>query len=379
MKIRKSMLLGAILGSALIGTAHADSTVTLYGLIDTGLYYQTGKVGQNDVNRGQNGSSYKSSIGMGSGQESESRFGLRGTEDLGGGLQANFVLESGFSSTDGTRNESDRLFGRRATVGLSDDTWGSIDLGRTYNLASDWFGDIDPFGTDFMQSSMGTAFSAANTVRYDNMVLYKTPVMGGFQFGVGYAFKFDDVDRETNFQTKDNNRALTVGARYTSGPLEIVGSYDRQYLYPSQPAPQQFIIGAAYDFQVAKLALAYGRTRDGVLSGQEYSLVGGAFNNNTAAKGEGDTNDAFTSRGLKIGSYLVGLTVPVSSTTSVFGSWQYADANQGLSNTSVYSIGSTYNLSKRTNLYAVASYGRDVAYVNGDRVATVGVGLRHAF
>jgi len=378
MKLSKTLLVGAAL-AAMAGTAAAETSVTLYGLIDTGLVYQRGKVGTSDANRGLYGRDYHTRLGMRSGVQSGSRFGLRGVEDLGDGLHVNFVLENGFNSGNGLEQQDKRLFGRRATVGLSSDAWGSLDLGRRTNIASDWFGAIDPFHTDFWTASMGTAFSAANTLRYDNMVMYQSPSFGGFQFGGGYSFSFDDVTRQTDFRTKENNRAITAGLRYSGGPLQVVFTYDKQMLKPNQPSPEQFIIGAAYDFEVVKLSLAYGRSTDGVMIGQGYDLMGGRANPNTPARGLGGTNGSFTWDGLRINSYLVGVSAPIGSASNVFASWQHASPNKGLENMNVYSVGYTYDLSKRTNLYALGSYNDAAAFVDGDKMLTVGVGLRHRF
>ena len=378
MKLTKTLFAGALL-AAMAGTAAAETSVTLYGLVDLGVVYQRGKVGVNDANRGDLGGDYTSRFGMNSGNQSGSRFGLRGVEDLGGGLQANFVLENGFLANNGNRDQAGRLFGRRATVGLSHDAWGSVDLGRNTNVASDWFGNIDPFGTDFWTASMGTTFSAANTVRYDNMVLYTGPNIGGFQGAVGYSFSFDDVERPSQFATNENNRAITAGLRYSGGPLQVVFTYDQQMLKPNQPSPQQFILGASYDFEVVKLSLAYGRSSDGVMIGQGYDLMAGRFNDNTPARGQGTTNSRFSWDDLKINSYLVGVSAPIGGASSIFASWQRADPNQGLDTTDVYSLGYTYDLSKRTNLYAFGSYADDAAFTAGNKMTTVGVGLRHRF
>src|SRR5690606_35266522 len=136
-----------------------------------------------------------SRFGMINGVQNGSRWGLRGTEDLGDGLQAVFQLESGFNSGNGNSAQGGRLFGRQATVGLQSESWGRLDLGRQTNIASKYFGSIDPFSLSYLNSTMGSAFSAANTVRYDNMVMYQTPSWGGFQAGIGYSFNGDDVDR----------------------------------------------------------------------------------------------------------------------------------------------------------------------------------------
>ena len=378
MKLTKTLLVGAIL-AGMGGVAAAETSVTLYGLIDLGVTYQSGKVGRTDANRGQYGSSSQSRFGMNSGVQNGSRFGLRGVEDLGDGLQAVFVLENGFNANNGTRGQGDRLFGRQATIGLRHAEWGQLDLGRQTNIASKYFSAIDPFATEFMTAGMGTAFSAANNVRYDNMVMFQTASYSGFQGGIGYSFSTDDVEGPTGFKTKENNRAITAGIRYVEGPLNVAFSYDRQQRKPNQPRPQQFIIGASYDFEVVKLAAAYGRSEDGTFAGQGFELMGGRQHAGGPAKGIGYTADRFTWDGLRINSYMVGVSAPVGASSSVFGSWQRADPNKNLYAMDVYSLGYTYDLSKRTNLYAFGSYADGAAFIKGDKMTTVGVGLRHRF
>ncbi|KAG1438579.1 hypothetical protein G6F57_019782 [Rhizopus arrhizus] len=156
------------------------------------------------------------------GVQNGSRWGLRGSEDLGDGLRAVFQLESGFNSGNGNSAQGGRLFGRQATVGLASDSWGQLDFGRQTNIASKYFGSIDPFGAGFGQANIGVALSAANTNRYDNMVMYQTPSFSGFQFGVGYSFNVNDTNAaQTGFKTADNTRAITTGLRYVNGPVNV--------------------------------------------------------------------------------------------------------------------------------------------------------------
>ncbi|XOT94945.1 porin, partial [Alcaligenes pakistanensis] len=127
--------------------------------------------------------------GLINGIQSGNRWGLKGSEDLGDGLRAVFVLESGFNLGDGNSAQGGRLFGRQATLGLAGDSWGQLDFGRQTNITSKYLSAIaDPFGGGFDQANIGGAFTSANTVRYDNMVMYQTPNFSGFQFGVGYSF-----------------------------------------------------------------------------------------------------------------------------------------------------------------------------------------------
>ncbi len=378
MKLKNTLLAGATL-AAISGVAYAETSVTLYGVVDVGVTYQRGKVGTTDSNRDLYGGSYHSRTGMTDGIQSESRWGLRGSEDLGGGLSAVFTLESGFSASNGTSSHGGRLFGRQATVGLRHQDWGTLEAGRQSNIAYKYFSTIDPFGLNFTTATMGTAFSAANDVRYDNMIQYRTPDWGGFQAGVGYSFSTDDVEGPTGFDRRDNNRAWTAGLRYANGPLELAITYDHQFRTPSQPQPRQIIVGGAYDFGVAKLALAYGHSRDGVLAGQNFDLMGGRQQTAGTAHGIGYSNDRFTWDDLRVNSYMVGVSAPIGSSSSVFGSWQRADPNKRLYAMDVFSLGYTYDLSKRTNLYAFGSYTDGAAFINGNKMTTVGVGMRHRF
>ena len=371
MQMRKTLLLGALL-AGFTGSALAETSVTLYGLIDAGLIYQRVKVGADDAN---GASSNQSRFGFQGGQQSGSRWGLRGVEDLGNGVAANFVLESGFSTGDG-RREQNRMFNRQATVGLSS-ALGSVDLGRQTNVASRYLEAIDPFALDFYQANMGSTFGSTNTVRYDNAIIYQSPVFGGFQFAGGYSFATDNDASVVGFRTNDNNRAVTTGLRYVGGPLSLSLTYDQQFRKPTQPKPKQAVFGAAYDFEVVKVSAAYGWGKDGSLSGPGLPL--GAGRSDVTGNGVGATNDQFTWRGLKINSYMVGLSAPIGASTAVFGSWQRADPNKDLTATNIYSLGTTYTLSKRTNLYAYGSYADNFAFVSGNKATTVGVGLRHLF
>ena len=99
--------------------------------------------------------------------------------------------------------------------------------------------DIDPFYTSYTQSNLGLGFSAANTMRWDNMVMYRSPSMSGFQFAAGYSFNVDDTNNdETHFRTNDNSRGITAGLRYefTSPPVDV---NDRANVY--DPATGQLV------------------------------------------------------------------------------------------------------------------------------------------
>lgn len=392
----KKTLLAAALLAGFAGVAQAETSVTLYGIIDTGIGYNKLDIPGTATTAGYE----HSRVGMINGVQSGSRWGLRGSEDLGGGLRAVFNLESGFDSGNGNSAQGGRLFGRQATVGLASDSWGQLEFGRQTNVASKYFASIDPFGAGFAQANAGMSLSAANTNRYDNMVLYQTPSFSGFQLGVGYSFSNDDtrngtteyavdpvtgdvvgtvVGDRTNFATADNVRAITAGVRYANGPLQVALTFDQLNPVHStgdEANPRMYAIGAAYDFEVVKLALAYARTEDGWFAGQGPGVP------NTPSAANLPTY-AFAD-GFRANSYLVGLSAPIGGATSLFGSWQRIDPKNdsltgGEETNNVFSLGATYDLSKRTNLYAYGSYSKNVLFVDDAKATSVGVGIRHRF
>ncbi|WP_373979888.1 porin [Achromobacter sp. JD417] len=367
----KKTLFATAIFAALSGMAQAETSVTLYGLIDTGVGYQ----------RIKGDGFHESKVGMSNGVSSGSRWGLRGSEDLGDGLSAVFTLESGFNSANGQSGQSSRLFGRQATIGLKSSSWGLLEFGRQTNIASKYLGAIDPFGASYGQANIGNAFSAANTVRYDNMVQYSTPSFGGFQAGIGYSFNVADTTAaQTGFRTANNTRAITAGVRYVNGPLNVALTYDQ--LNPANQlgndaTPKSWNVGASYDFEVVKLAAAFGQTRDGWFTGQSINAFG-----STETIADGFRSNVGV-EDFKANSYMVGLTVPLGA-SSILASWQRADPDSDLltggdSAMNVYSIGYTYNLSKRTNVYALGSYATDFAFIDGVKTTVGMVGIRHRF
>ena len=379
----KKTLLAAALALGFAGVAQAETSVTLYGILDGGIGYQ-----KYDSDAGPEAKR----TGLINGIQSGNRWGLRGTEDLGNGLQAVFQLESGFGLDTGHSAQGGRLFGRHATLGLRSDAWGQLDLGRQSNIASKYFGAIDPFGLGFNQANMGSAFTAVNTARMDNMIMYQTPSFSGFQFGVGYSFNAngpqewdeDVIDPDTGFgyNTDDLNRkAVTTGLRYANGPLAVALTYDRMEAPVGAVTAggldtediQSYNLGVAYDFEVVKLHLAAGQTKDGLFQTQSIAGVS-VLPGYTAAPG------------LKVNSYMVGVSAPLGA-GKVMASWHMADPTDepdgyvgpDWEKQNTYSIGYTYDLSKRTNVYAIGSYAKDANFVDGDKGTLIGLGLRHRF
>lgn len=376
----KLAVLAAALG--LSSVAAAQSSVTLYGLVDAGIGY-------NNVSAPNE--TARSNLGATSGVSRPTVFGLRGIESLGNGNSVVFNLASQFSMGNGTIS-GDSLFGQQATLGVRNDRYGQVDIGRQTNMASKLFQSIDPFSTFYGQAGMGASFGTTNNLRYSNMLMYQSTAWNGLTAGVGYSFNtglqtaYADNGIATgatqNYGTVNNPRALTLGVNYANGPLQVAATYDQ--VMPANnigngdnATPKSWILGAAYDFQVVKASIAYGQTRGGAISGTLPSAVSG-INSNWSQGG------VLSQGGYGANSYMLGLSAPVAANQRVFTSVQLAtptgSADIAANGTqSVYSLGYEYSLSKRTTTYAYASYANNYLMLEGAKSTAVGVGLRHAF
>ena len=188
--------------------AQAETSVTLYGLIDTGISYTRINGSYTDPKTGVTTGSGVSRMGATTGTTAGSRWGLRGKEDLGGGLYAMFQLESGFDSRNGSSLQENRLFGREATIGLGSAEWGEFRFGRQYNVGTRYFSGM--LGSSFggfnqLNTGAGLGFSSSYYPRYDNLLVYETPSMGGLRAAIGYSSNINDLkDSQTGFATADN-------------------------------------------------------------------------------------------------------------------------------------------------------------------------------
>lgn len=160
----------AVLVASLAATsAFADdsTSVTLYGKIDTAIRYTTDNGTYSSSNKVVNP---KTNTAMTSGAFSGSRVGTKGTENLGGGTSAVFVLENGFSPNDGTLNQGGRIFGRQAYIGLKDNVYGEVDVGRQYGVAYEFYGMFDPLQLGSFEENSWQAHVTG--LRFDNTVKY---------------------------------------------------------------------------------------------------------------------------------------------------------------------------------------------------------------
>jgi predicted porin len=208
MNLKKTLMTALPLGLVAMG-AHAQSSVTLYGVIDTGVEYLNNKGGH-------------SFVGLNEGIWGGERFGLKGKEDLGGGTAAIFQLENGFNTDTGAEQKSGVLFNRSAWVGLTNTDAGTLTLGRQYTpyytLLAPWSptnwltgaigahpGDLDNLDTDY---------------RVSNSVAYKSPSFGGLTVGALYAFG----GQAGSFSL---GQSWSVAAQYQAGPAGLGVGYER--------------------------------------------------------------------------------------------------------------------------------------------------------
>jgi len=181
--------------------AYAQNSVTLYGVIDAGITYFSNLNGHG-------------TFVANDGSIQSNRWGLLGSEDLGGGAKAIFQLENGFNLYNGTMVQSGVLFSRQAWVGLTDTTHGTLTLGKQY----DFFWDNL---TQFAMGQYAGQYSwhpgdfdhLAGTLHINNAVKYKSPTYYGFSFGALYAFPSQSVSAGTG-------RVIAFGARYDGGPFQ---------------------------------------------------------------------------------------------------------------------------------------------------------------
>lgn len=449
----KKTLLTAALVAGFASAAHAETSVTLYGVVDGGIGYTNVKTNY-DASAYYNGV-YQGSIsatgkdrgfGVKSGVQSGSRWGLKGTEDLGNGTSAIFQLESGFNLGNGEHLQGDRLFGRKAILGLTGESWGTVTLGRQYNVGDDFLAPIDPFGTGFGQAAVTNTAGVSWSGRYDSSVKYLSPNFNGFQVGLAWAGTNNRSDYDVtvsnpggwaseSVRTKQNDNLFNLGVAYNNGPIQAALVWDHQnqkdrfswsesdstgYSASGSGTDKSTVdawnLGFAYDFDVVKLHLGIGQQRDGLIrdsdggSGLLSGLAGGeaaSYSGLPNVVGPARTllNEFYTD-GYKQTHWLVGLSAPVSEAGKVLFSYQGAHGKNSDSGTNwgwsaksrshIFSLGYTHNLSKRTNLYALASYGTYKVTADGSiaysansiasydgRIKTkatqINIGLRHRF
>ena len=389
---KKSLAAVALLG-AFAGSAFA-ADVTLYGVVDEGFLYthkDTDVAGSDAVDK----------LELKSGIQAGSRWGLKGTEDLGNGLKVGFILESGFNADDGTQGVSGTMFNREASLNVMG-PFGQLSLGKIGAITqgtSSWgkVGAVSAFGTSYGAANVANAtnvFSAPTSVA-DNMIAYQTPKFAGFTVYAQYSMGNSKAGTTTTPTTQVENKSSTdryyaLGATYANGPANLyfaVDSFNYASYFDVAPTTPKEIndsltvaFGGSYDFSVVKV-FAGAQYFDEVDAGTIGGLKSGVGLSTNTGKLEGYALQASVS-------------APLAGGTGYFGVG-YLDASEADSVAAadgvdvkyyVASVGYKYDLSKRTNVYSVLSYAkgdRDWAAAGEEdtKPSTVGfgIGLRHNF
>jgi predicted porin len=360
MKIQKTTT--AILAmAAFAGAAHAQSSVTLYGIADGGLLFN------NNV-KGAKQYSFSSS--------NSSRWGLQGAEDLGGGLKAIFTLENGYTLGTGGLSQGGLEFGRKAFVGLKSDTYGTITLGRQYSASNDATATFAS-GADWAASGLGFGTRAGDVDNVDtsnrvqNALKYTSPNYRGLTVGVLYSLG----GQAGQFS---RNAVTDAGISYANGPIKLGASYmftkDPYYAtfgdqgnsstpsssatgannnmpsriyggYASAGSQQIITAGGAYVLGAATIAVLYSNTQfQNLGSVNAVGSFGTKYNGGTATFNSGELNVkyALTPALTLAGAYIY----THNSGADGVGSAKY---NQ-------FNLGTIYSLSKRTSFYAIGFF-----------------------
>ncbi len=357
--------------------APGPDTVTLYGLVDVG-YLHTKVKGRESVS------------GLSSGNQAASRWGIRGSHDLGNGQRVNFQLENGFDITTGQASQGGRLFGRLAWAGLSGH-WGELRAGRQTLAATDYTALFSAFGSGFKLAGGGQAINATTTPRANSTLKYITPDLAGLQAQLSYSFNAglaQNTDSTGTADTRDrSDRVFSAAARYKQARWQVIAFYEGSTLGDATTSggthidvtPRGYGLGGTLDVGPVKVFAGFAQHKDAYINGTPSNNAG----------------QAATFRGGKVNGYSVGLRTNVG-TGEFIAQFQLSDPNgsvvrngQQARDQKVYSVGYTYPLSKRTNVYGFASY-LDGAWFdtvsNGTTVSAsdwstrqLAVGLLHRF
>ena len=340
--MKKSLVALAVLAAS--GASFAQSIVTLYGLADVWLGNVTTETAGVSV----------SNTKLESGGVNGSRWGLKGSEVLGGGLTANFLLEQGFSLDTGA-GTAGQAFSRQSYVGFSGG-FGEVKLGKVWTAYDDISGASDAMFDSGALAPMNIVFkSTGYQGNPGNTVYYATPAMGGFAAAASVT---------TGENVPGAAQITSFNVTYGTGPLGVQFGYqveDIKNNLPTIPQDQKFMrLGATYDLGMAVAKLTYGKVDN----------LGNQTNASTT-------------------EWQIGADFPVSSLLTVSASYAKSDdsgtaatatagANQARKG---FGMAAAYTLSKRTFLYAGYTNNSfsQTAPVSDTKVSAYAAGVQHKF
>ncbi|MDE1184790.1 porin [Paraburkholderia sp.] len=367
----KRVALASVAGILTIapGLARAQSSVTLYGVVDAGIGYTNNQKGASNVQQT-------------SGKLSGSRWGVRGTEDLGDGLKAVFTLEGGFRTNDGTLGQAGREFGRQAFVGVAKTGVGTVTLGRQYEPVTDL---VSPYaGSGFWSPAthIGDNDNLNQTFRINNAVKFRSDAIAGFTVDALYAFS-NQASGDSS-QGFGNNRAWGVAANYVNGPLSLGGGYV-VLNHPDSTSNTSGAVGGTSTSAGDDYSGAFFYGLNGGVARQQIAVAGGNY-----ALGRATIGLAFSHTQLnyndgssrKFNNYDANLRYQFTPAVSLIGVYTFTDGRaNGLSGTNgqtlkprwhQFTLGVDYALSKRTDVYLSGVY----QLASGDASTAVGSGYQ---
>lgn len=345
--MRKKIIALAVAGLASV-PAFAQTNVTVYGLLDLGFSYRTDNIN----------SAVDSRSGIDSGMANGSRVGFRGTEDLGNGLKAGFVLEQGMGVDTGASNQGGRTFGRQSFLSFSGG-FGTVSFGRMYSPQNALQATIDPFG-DGTVGKISNLY--AGNDRVENALFYATPSFSGLSVVFVYSGNTGITAANENIGNVGDQRFWAIAPTFVKGPLTVGANYHQQKAHdiPGADTEKVWDIGATYDFGPVKLAAMFGGRKDGSVPDL------GTLKRHDDAK-----------------FWMVGASAPVFAAGKVVASYVRAkderDTGQDWK-ANKWAVGYVHTLSKRTDIYtAFASIDNDdgANYGTNDAI-NVGTSLNSA-
>lgn len=367
-RCRKELAL-LLAGGLLVSGSALASSLTLCGVADVGYLNARYEYDQD----AEHASHLYS--GLESGMHRSSRWGLRGSDDLGGGLSAIFNVEQKIDLVD-----AEMAVGvyRRLVLGLSSRSWGTFTAGRQENVAD----NLLKLTTVRGLGKASRAFGNHDDVRVNGLLKYMSPVVGGFRGGLGYAPGGAAGDGFRDW--------VTTGVVFADGPLRLAWAFDRQRPTDSGGVARGYSVtnwtlAASWNFGIVRVNLGYGEDRNGKLKkpGDVSSATLGGYK----PVGLGEYNsDGFRSR-----NCFVGASVP--SGPGVFGlSWSRSSSNLAQvhaashgappladATQSIAAAQYVYPLSKRARLFFYGAYGRGMTYLDGFKGRELGLGTNHVF
>lgn len=386
--MKKSLLAAALL-SAFAMSAHAQSSVTLYGLIDTGLVYTNNQLGHS--NWQMNTSSTQNTV-----------FGLKGSEDLGGGLHAIFKLEQGFLLNNGAQAFSGLGFGSQAWVGLQSEPYGTLTFGRQFDVMNDLVGPLtagfNTWGGNMAAHPFENDNLAANSVVVNNSVKYASPTLYGVTFETMYSFS----NKAGNFA---NNRSYGFAVSYSQGPLNLAAGYlqfnnagngsgavttsDTSANFLSE-RQRVWSLGGNYTYGPATVGLVWSHTQIDNVAGV-YSFGTGTY------LGANDASAGSLAGSLRLDNFEANVKYALTPALSVSGAYTYTHGAYNGTNPSwnTAMLQTDYAVSKRTDFYLEGVYQNVHGAPQGSVLShamintlspsstetqvAVTVGMRHAF